>query len=371
MKRVFLLMLLIFGLMPAKAQEPEPIGNMLVHLPKVTEDNPIIVYADIELALSAWLNVPEVNSIEDYEALSEEEREVYILSLPMVLPPFMRLVLYSDRVDNFSESYGIDYFSIDRVMGLFNQSFHTPFFALIGDFDEEAIIDRRLEAGYGQHGDDDWIVLCPEADCESDFMPNNDEFLSGGFIVRDNLFINAMSPEYLREIEEIMYGAAAARLDVPEYFAPRRLLLNSGDISQLIYIEPEVTEFHEPMGEDVSAVEVLPPYGLVTFAELVFAEEASTEVHIILSYENAEDAEIAAENIEANLNNPDVFNLSLFESLDGEIESIGVSQEPLSDLFLLQVILSSPFQQDGSQVSSSSMFRLIYSSSLLFAWQAD
>jgi hypothetical protein len=371
MKKVFFLILLIFALMPAKAQdEPDPLLEMLAQMPQsIDEAIPFIAYADIELALSAWEDLPEVNSLEDYEELSNTEREIYTYSMPRTIPRILTNVAYGQTFGEFSDSFGLNFFNIEQSLHRTDRSFE-PYIAFRGVFDNEAIINSHLETGYSQRGEE-WTVLCPETGCDEEYLARaiSSPFdWDAAFILGENLLIQALSPDYLAASEAVLSRDAPSMLEIADYAASARLLTSSGDLSQVIFIQAQyIAEVNELMGVDSRSVEALPAYRLVSIAELVFPEDEVTEVNIILSYENAEDAEIAAENLEENLDNPDVFNAIFWERLDGNLDRVEVREDVESGLFLVQAVMSSPFQDaPDSIIGDSSLFNLVYKVNLDF-----
>jgi hypothetical protein len=379
MKKALFLMLLIFALMPAQAQdEAEPLLEMLGHFPQILDDDTLfLAYTDIELSLGAWLEVPEVNSIEGYEALDEEDRFAYLKALPVTLPPSLRDIFEMELLEDTLDDFGLDFYSIEQSLFTDNPPYREGYFAIRGDFDNQAFIDQRLERGYSQ-ANEEWITLCPSARCEGEYAqsPGDTAFeRRGAFLLGENLIIQLADPEYLAETQGILRGEARSYLDFADYDAVARLLTNSDSLSQAVFLRPAlIAMITDAMGVD-EGIDSLPAYRLFTLAEFVSTEDEVTEVNIILSYDNVEDAETAAQNLETNLNNSNVFSPTVMEELEAELDVVQVFADAESGLFLVQAVLRSPFQVVPSErvVNKSSLFNQVYVSTLLgfdAAWLA-
>jgi hypothetical protein len=372
MALVFTILILFFSMEnPGQAQDDEsPLLEMLSYMPPPsTETGSIISYADMELALSARLEVPEVNSIEDFEALSESERNIYKQSLPMILPIYMSRIVNEELFRAVSEGFGLNFFGIEQSLHPITYGvFREPYVSLRGNFDADTFINPRLELGYSQHRVEDWIIICPEINCEEEEQRNGQWLLNEKYILGTDLLIMMQSIDYLTRTEAILTGDAPSLLDMPDYAASASLLTEAGSVSQAIFLEPDtILTANEFRGVDIADVAVLPPYELVSVAELVFPEGRYTEVHIVLSYENADDAAIASANLEHNLNDPNAFNAANWESLDAHIEEVEVIEDKVTDLFLVRAVLSSPMGLDGTSLRESSLFRMIFTTSFGFS----
>lgn len=391
MKRYYMVFLIfVLALMPTIAQDDEevasPFTRMLEQTPLVEQNlNALTYYSDLRAAVAGRPGLPPVTNYQQVYALGGGAMPpLFLRSLPdnFATLSFATYLLTTTPIE-FRDTNGFDLLAIEQT--LFIESFPDQVMLFAGNFDTDAVSEALINKDYVVQ-DTELLVLCPDIGCDEGSRidpPNRDAtFVFGGVlgqrfpILLTEDFIGASpSLQAFMTIRARAEGRGFSLMDVPAIAAIANYLEDNATlVRQVTFVPATVLRFEEiPSAPDDLAFGVLPQPGY--FALVDAPTPDAEETHIILTYEDAETAESALEELLARYEvvpstvaEDTLFN-DLVEARDAEFVGGVVSEQEGQALVVLTFSNAHPANtpDDGGFIRQSAFtFNLLQQSLFRF-----
>ncbi|MCA0454138.1 MAG: hypothetical protein LCI00_09215 [Chloroflexi bacterium] len=334
---LFVWLLALVGISAVGAQdtllEEQPLMQMLARIPNTTLARTEIYFNDKQAVETAYPDTRVPESFAEFVAANDANGED-----PDLMPIELWWRVWRNQASAISARYmqlgdetmaamGLDYFQIDQEM-----TYGTPpnqSMQLAGNFDLNKVRAAYMLRGYvAQEGDVE--LLCPEAGCDTGSKTNladrNPANLFGGdlgrsqpVLIADGALISSPSEVAMNDNVDVITGDEQSLADLPQYRAAAAAITSEGTLLQAYFWDGElllsmnqfspaalilgeqatpelIKRFYEDLLKDY--VE-LPPYQLMTFADVATETEQMGQVALVYTTEEA--ANTAAEVIPARI----------------------------------------------------------------------
>jgi hypothetical protein len=300
------LLFLLMGCIDLTNEPDSPLLQMLRAVPDNRDNRAFVTYGDAVLWHESW-DVPRIEDVDDLEDLDDEALQLWLFVLANQTVPPQALGLQYLMSEDMVEFYGFDFFTADRYLGAGNPPDELT--VVTGNFDlhkiDEALNDLDYDDNELREGVTLYTVLDDyEIDLE---LPtpigrlgelNRIVLQEGQMIIgrADDIVLDAVNAQAEEDslADNEAFAAAAAALAGPE-------LSELGNLVGVIFMERDdfadqdsYADFmDEALLDEMDYDDELPKFELATFA--TFVEEEKTTLALLLTLDDAEEAEEAAE----------------------------------------------------------------------------
>lgn len=321
MPRILLALLISLTFITASAQDAEPTAFMramaLVPISAAYANSGFVSYADYHSGITArGFEIPE-----NWAAFESGKTTFPVLVLPLGGPGELLSSLMVGGPE-YETLLGFDFFDIAQAVEYGMPPPRGQI--LIGDVDPESVTSAYSARGYTADTGDTGTLLCPESGCDRgftiDLANRNPANPFGGNLgrnefafVADGLFLNSPDPVTLQSAVEAFGNPQNSLAALPEVQTVGRILAGYPFVNAVMLVDPLQLSLADPAALLAPGVppdqleaflsgfsgEPLAPYALAALAAT--ADDAGEYGLVLLTYDNADDAEAAADVIDTRL----------------------------------------------------------------------